>query len=251
MWGRSIGLQQHGRWHGRDAAATPNPSRTQPSFPHVRMVPKTIQPLNTSPVPSSSAPYHGSRSLSRQADVGEEGVFSQAFRQQWASCHSYILTAIPMDYKNQVWHNKIAVALPWKWLANKQPLQATIHRNRELTMQSKKPQARWKWGDGKEFSFPTALPPRYFYQETTTPRFLHRFLRKVHRVGRRGEGTVSFYTSNLAPLACACRHLICLPVLQAVSSSKYKERARIHHQTIPEELVLLSQKSQPARRITC
>lgn len=109
--------------------------------------------------------------------------------------------------------------------------------------------AKMRGWEGVLISY-SALPPRYFYQETTTPRFLHRFLRKVYRVGRREE-TVSFYISNLAPFVCVCHRRICLPVLQAVSSSKYKERARIHSQTIPEELVLLSQKSQPARRITC
>lgn len=49
-----------------------------------------------------------------------------------------------MDYKNQVQRNQNAIALLWKSLAKKLPLQDAIHRSTELMMQSKKPQARRK-----------------------------------------------------------------------------------------------------------
>lgn len=58
-----------------------------------------------------------------------------------------------MDYKNQVQRSKTSIALLRKQLAKKQPLPDTIHCNTELMMQSKEPEARRQWGDGKNFHF--------------------------------------------------------------------------------------------------
>lgn len=94
------------------------------------------------------------------------------------------------DYKNKVQHNKTAITLLREYLAKKQPLQDTIHCNIELVMQSKKPKARGKWGDGKKFSSPTVLPPQRFHKAKQKSKFLHCFLRKTYGVGK-GEERVS------------------------------------------------------------
>lgn len=101
-----------------------------------------------------------------------------------------------MDYKNQVQRSKTSIALLRKQLAKKQPLPDTIHCNTELMMQSKEPEARRQWGDGKNFHFLLFFLPcistRKKKQNKTKSRFLSCAPRKACVQGKGGEGILRF-----------------------------------------------------------
>lgn len=92
-------------------------------------------------------------------------------------------------------------------------------------MQSKKPKARGKWGDGKEFSFPTVLPPQHFYKGKQNHNSSVAFSGNLWS-GEERRRSFRLFTHQTTQFIFTCHHLICLSVLQAVSKSKnYREQS--------------------------